>query len=278
VPTDRTAILEATIFPNVNADWPIDIQELARPFTPYAGPVEEDSFRDFLGVRTRCRYLPEPYAVLAGHVEGYPGTERASFHDIAEWAGVLRAVLDARERFTCIELGAGWGPWVVASATAARLRGITDVSLIAVEGSPDWLPSLREHFADNGLDAAEHTVIHAFVGGKDRRARGGGTPQVSLARILAGVEVADVVHMDIQGAELDAVRSARSRLTSTVRRLVVGTHGRRIEDELLTELGGQGFELEFEKVSVIRQEGPRFSLYQDGTQVWRNPRLVESAG
>jgi hypothetical protein len=87
-------------------------------FQPWTGQAEPDSFRDFLGTRTRLSYMPEPYVQLAGTTEGVPGTERAAFHDIAEWTGLLSAALEARDRFVGVELGAGWGPWVVSGAAS----------------------------------------------------------------------------------------------------------------------------------------------------------------
>jgi hypothetical protein len=78
-------------------------------FPPWTGQGEPGVLFDFLGVKTLCKYLADTYAVLSGKVEGPPGTERAAVHEMAEWVGTLRSVLEARERgsLVVVELGAG---------------------------------------------------------------------------------------------------------------------------------------------------------------------------
>jgi hypothetical protein len=96
-------------------------EETLDQFPPWSGEPEPNFFRDFLGARTRTSYLPPNYASFAGTVQGRPGIDRAGIaHDAFEWAGVLRAVAEAKGSFTCIELGAGWGPFLVGAAKAAQ--------------------------------------------------------------------------------------------------------------------------------------------------------------
>jgi FkbM family methyltransferase len=276
-------------------------------FPAWSGHAEPDSFRDFLGTRTRCAYLPEAYAGLAGTVEGYPGTERAALHDVAEWIGLLSAVLDAGESFVGVELGAGWGPWVVAGAAAARIRGIRDIKLAAVEGAASHVAFLRQHFADNDLLPDDHIIMHAAVGTYDGVARfprlhdpvlewsaealyeGAAhtagrieqtslnydeIPCVSVPTLLSRMPPVDVIHMDIQGSERDVVRESIGALSAGVRRLVIGTHGRDIEADLLGILATAGWVLEVETRCMLVQRGQRFDLFRDGVQVWRNPARV----
>ena len=58
--------------------------EVLRHFPPWTGAGEPGFWRDFLGVRTRCDYLPDTYGALSGAVEGPPGTERVGLHEVAE--------------------------------------------------------------------------------------------------------------------------------------------------------------------------------------------------
>jgi FkbM family methyltransferase len=83
----------------------------------------------------------------------------------------LRAVRDARDHLTVVELGAGWGPWIVAAAFAARLRGIGAVRLVGVEGAKEHYEFLHRHLVDNGLDPDRHTLLHAVVGVRDGSAQ-----------------------------------------------------------------------------------------------------------
>src|SRR5947199_226584 len=99
---------------------------------------------DFLGAKTRVSYFSH-LSHYDGLVEGYPLT--LNFHGSAlEWAGVLRAVLDAETEMIAVELGAGWAPWLVTLARAAKIRGISKVQLVGVEGSKGHYEYMQTHF------------------------------------------------------------------------------------------------------------------------------------
>jgi len=269
-------------------------------FPAYTGPGAPGFFTDFIGTRTRCSHLPDAYAGASGIVEGPPGTERFGLHEPPEWEGTLRSVLEAGSRFVAVELGAGWGPWLVASARAAQLRGITDIQLAGVEGASGHYGFLLQHFCDNGLDPAQHQLLHAVAGVEDGVARfpkldvpsadwgaqasyGDGeaseqfdeVPSISVATLLSKLPPVDLLHCDVQGAEGDVLIAAADVLASCVRRIVVGTHGRAIEDRLMACFGANGWILEHES-SCRFVQGPTgaMQLVADGTQVWRNVRLA----
>lgn len=295
-------------------------EQIIRSFSCYSGPALPGYLIDFLGAKTRTSYLsvlpPE-----GGIVESYPIPE--SFHAPAlEWAGVLRAVLEASGEIVAVELGAGWGPWLMTVAQAARQKGIERVRLMGVEGSREHCEFMRSHFEDNGLDPARHSIIHGVVGSKNGTAEfrllpdpaadwgasalSRGTPRAWARRLKSAARSAarfaltlvgrknawppltekvrcyslptllrpyphiHLIHIDIQGDEYKVVRSARRTLKQKVRRLVIGTHGRRIEQILLEELAAQGWKLEAEKSCGYRQDARHVRLDQDGCQVWRN--------
>src|ERR1041384_2248518 len=112
---------------------------------------EPGFFYDFLGVRTRVSYLLLP-EWADGHIFGIPHPGERFLHSRAEWFGLLRAVDEASDRLVAAELGAGWGPWLVAAHAAARQKGIGEVHLIGVESSVDHAEMMRQHFVDNGID------------------------------------------------------------------------------------------------------------------------------
>src|SRR5258708_36888539 len=89
----------------------------------------------------------------------------------AEWIGTLRSVLEAQQRFTVVELGAGWAPWLVAGHNAARRKGIAEIHLMGVEGSPDHIDFMHQNFHDNGINPAAHRLIYGVVGTTDAGAR-----------------------------------------------------------------------------------------------------------
>ena len=225
-------------------------------------------------------------------------------------------MLEARSRFVAVELGAGWGPWLVASARAAQLRGITDIHLAGVEGASGHYKFLLQHFRDNGFDPAKHNLLHAVVGVEDGVAHfpkldvpsadwgaeasyGAGSrpeghptsegtsqaletfdevPCISITTLLATLPPVDLLHCDVQGAEGEVLPAAIEVLSQRVRRVIVGTHGRAIEDRLMASFGANGWILEHESPCRLNQSPTGImALTGDGTQVWRNARLAAPA-
>jgi FkbM family methyltransferase len=273
--------------------------EVLRHFPPWTGEGEPGFWRDFLGVRTRCEYLPDAYGVLSGAVEGPPGTEKAGLHEVAEWIGSLRSVLEARSRgsLVVVELGAGWGPWLVGAAKAAERIGIHDVRLAGVEGGEGHFAFMQQHFRDNGLDPGAHRLILGVVGAHDGiakfpksadprndygseadyQAAGSASqayeevPCISLTSLLKELPPVDLIHCDVQGAEHEVLTAAQSTLQARVRRLVIGTHSRRIEADLLSFFAAMGWKLEDENPCGLVQSGGGLHLVRDGYQIWANP-------
>jgi hypothetical protein len=58
-----------------------------------------------------------------------------------------------------------------------------------------------------------------------------------------------------------------------VKRIVVGTHGRSIEENLMHEMASQSWALEAEEGCKYEQRGQKMELVMDGCQVWRNTAL-----
>lgn len=271
-------------------------------FEPYTGPGTPGFITDFLGVKTRVAFI-HGLAPWDGRVEDVPIP--GNFHAPSyEWAGVLRSVLDAQERYVAIELGAGWGPWLVSAATAANRRGITDVRLVGVEAAATHYEFLCQHFVDNGLAPDRHRLLlgaataedgfvefpdlsdapadygatlHVGDALLDRGTRPSVTrvPGYSLETLLAPFDAADLVHVDIQGSEADVVSAARDVLKKKVWRLVIGTHGRAVEQRLLEVLSADGWRLESDHACRYAPGECGLGLAEDGCQVWRNPRGME---
>jgi FkbM family methyltransferase len=294
----------------------LEDERVIRSFPAYTGPGRPGAITDFLGVRTRIDYLPH-VKHLGGYVEGYPIP--LNFHATAtEWAGVLRAAREAGRSPVAVELGAGWGPWLVTFAVASGARR---PRLVGVEGCrPHW-EYLRTHFADNGLDPDAFTLLHGIAAPADgwaefpvladpaadwgaaallptatrralpgcvravvrfaRRTVGTRRPRLptervraySLATLLEPFGRVDLVHIDIQGHEAEVVAAAADVLTAKVRRLVIGTHGRGIEERLMLTLAPRGWDLESDEACRFLRAGTRLVQYMDGCQVWRNDRV-----
>jgi len=95
-------------------------------------------------------------------------------------------------------------------------------------------------------------------------------PCFSLATLLRPYPRVDLVHFDIQGDEYRVVASSLDILKQKVKRMVVATHTRSIEQELLDDLPFHSWVLEADEASKYRQHGQGVIQYMDGCQVWRN--------
>src|SRR5438270_860236 len=84
-----------------------------------------------------------------------------------EWLGLLSAVEEASDTMVAVELGAGWGPWLVAAHVAARQRGIHDIHLIGVEACKEHADWMRQHFIDNDIEPDRHNLIYGAIGPED---------------------------------------------------------------------------------------------------------------
>jgi FkbM family methyltransferase len=241
-------------------------------FERWKGPDEIDFDHNFLGVRTRFAFFldkeqwqrrPRPSDPI--HDPGYPGVDNEYF----EWIDVLETVLDAKDRFTMVELGAGYGRWLSYGAAAARAIGL-DYALVGLEAEPTHFRWLAEHLRDNSIPADRCTLVEAAVdsddgwvdfwvgdsinwygqriesqtptgrpGLRDRlvRTRDAVTRRRSLRRVralslrsvLAEFELIDLIDVDIQGAEVDVLTAAPEVLDAKVKRVHVGTHS--VENE-----------------------------------------------
>lgn len=274
----------------------VAVIEAFRPFC--TTPGKPGSWNDFMGVSTRCEYLPAPYQVLSETFRGAPGSLHGPMHDTSEWVGTLRAVREASQRLVVVELGAGWAPWLVAGAKAAAKLGIAEVHLVGVEGAANHIPFMRQHFFDNDIDPDRHRLLHGVVGLHDGSAffprlsaanedygamlaedeTGQDLEEVpcySLATVLDGLPVVDVLHCDIQGPEGRLFEASTQLVDTRVRRVVIGTHSRAVEDVLLGVFSGMGWELEHDKSCAFKQAGSgEIVLVVDGVQVWRNRKVL----
>jgi len=127
-------------------------------FHPYAGPAQPGFEVDFLGCRTRQECLP--VALRTGvPATSYPPVDE----EYPEWVDLLESVTHAHERFVMIELGAGFGRWLVRAAQALRQIGGPPFQFVAVEAEPQHFAWIAEHFRDNGIDPAAHALLQAGV-------------------------------------------------------------------------------------------------------------------
>jgi FkbM family methyltransferase len=283
--------------------------DLMRKYQLVGAKPQKGFVTDFLGGRTSVAYM-HAIGGLDGAVNGLPVP--ANWHaEAAEWAGILKPVEHAGETLAVMELGAGWGPAVIACGLAGRRRGIKDIRLCAVEGDPTHYEYLVEHFRNNGFDPAQHDLLEAAVGVEDGEARWpkvvdpagdwGSRPMlsseegqtdhvgrtfdawldikvVSFKSLLLKQPVWDLVHIDVQGHEMELCIAEADLFDTRVRWLNVGTHNYKLHGDLMDMMFQKGWILENEKPPRIKWSHGAPSLINmtthDGIQVWRNPALT----
>jgi FkbM family methyltransferase len=279
-------------------------------FTQQGLHPEDGFITDFLGGRTRVSSLYDSARQMDGQLLGLPIP--GDFHaEAVEWIGVMKTAITAKNRYVAMEWGAGWAPWLIAGAKAAQHLGITDIRLYGVEADPSHFDAMRQHFLDNGFAPADHVLLQAAVGMADGSAQWPAEPdarnqwgarpiregsgqdidylcervdhfievKILQARQLVLREATwDMVHIDIQGWEGEVCRSCIDALSARVKWIVIGIHSRIQDAELLQIFHGAGWILAHEKPTRFRYRPSQVNfeamVTADGTQVWRNPRLV----
>jgi FkbM family methyltransferase len=257
---------------------------------------------DFVGARHRRRFFNPA-------IEGCPKGEwgpwmRPGDGEYFEWIALLAAVEAAQQRFTMVELGAGWGRWLLRGAAAARLRGKA-FRMVGVEADPDHFEWMKVALADNSVAPADCALFHAAVAGRsgtvwfqsgnpaswygqavidEAYAREllekGSVPAetvrrretVTLEAVAAGLNAIDLLDMDIQGAEAEVVESSLHILDRKVTAAFVSTHGTEVEERLRTAFHSLGWIPVFDFRLQTEQETAFGRIpFADGVQLWVRP-------
>jgi hypothetical protein len=97
----------------------------------------------------------------------------------------------------------------------------------------------------------------------------------SIATVISAFDCVDLLHIDIQGQELEAVRGSIDEINAKVKLMFIGTHEFAIDAELIRCLAGNGWEAKhILPRNVLRNQEGRHMGTADGEQLWINPRLV----
>jgi len=287
-------------------------------FEKYACPTPGSAgfITDFLGAKTATAYLPWAAHLDGGSLTDVPVPDDGLRAEAIEYFALLTSLERSRDdSFVVIELGASYAPWACAAGLLARRLGKKSIVLRAVEASSYFHKLIDKNFLANGLgeggDRGLQTrairaavaekpgtmffpvVSSAFDNGsaaaasapeKDyvgRSIEHEEVPVVTLNDVFEGLTVIDLVHCDIQGAEVDVLVPHVELLNSLVKHLFVGTHSRKIEGILLECLHANGWRLLRERPTkfVHRPELPSLTgmTTRDGGQFWVNPRFTVPA-
>ncbi len=270
----------------------------------YAAPEAQPAlgyFTDYFGIRTRLsNFMHDPQG-MDKTVGTFPFPNEGLHSELVEYLGTAKALEAAGKDITVVEMGAGYAPWLMFSAVVARKLGAQNVRLVAVEAEPQRHALMRANFEDNGFPQPE--LVHAAIsdqrgavsfGSENVHDWGGavqgeaGTdyrgvavvqlevPALLMSDVLDPLATVDLLHIDIQGWEARSMRASLDSVCAKVRYMVIGTHSRVIEGELIDMLRGRGWTLMPEKpCQFTYAHTPELTgaTTVDGAQVWANTAL-----
>lgn len=254
-----------------------------------------EGYVDWFGVKIGASYAPW-IAERKSEVASAPPLPTDTFlSEGIEYAGLALALASASDgRFCSLELGAGWGPWSALSAMCARTRGLSHVTIGAVEADAGRFAQMRDHLALNGIvpfeaenegtsgdvtflleQAAiwhEDTTLYWPVASEADSGRAVSQTMdadvdyrgfalttvpvraIGLPSILAKLPRVDFMHVDIQGAEALVIPACIEAIEARVALMFIGTHSRKIEGDLFDLLYSRGWRLLREQPCVFNPD------------------------
>lgn len=276
-------------------------------FSKWRGTAAAGYDVNFLGQRIDVRFVAGWNDAARMRERQWEAPYPAVSEEVFEWLLMLDAVMEARESFTMIEAGAGYGRWLVGAVCALRqAQPGMPFRLVGVEPEPDHFEWMGRHFRDNDLDPAAHRLIQGAVAAEDGTAYflmnadptawygqflvptadiPAGTPGTatrevptySIASLLSGLDRVDLMDFDIQGAETVAIAAGIGLMTEKVRRVFVETHSPQIHEAVEAIFRANGWEClscyGFRAGSPSVERTPFGDVsFEAGVQTWINPR------
>jgi len=242
----------------------------------------------------------------------YPGdTFRASY---IEYLALIESIDKAEGPcYQMAEIGASYAPFAALSGKLALRSGkFKKIKLIAVEVASNGAEKITQNFNVNELSNApevELQIIKAAVSSKreklyfpdidctvdngamasnkndniDYRGQNHSFVEVDaipLDEIIQQFDKSqkiDFLHIDIQGSEYAVVQNSIGLLNTCVKRMMIATHSRLIEGELLSLLHSNGWSLLAEEPTQFRYninlENIIGMTTHDGSMYWINRNL-----
>ena len=290
---------------------PADVNTLQRCATVRAS-LQGDHYIDGFGVKTLYACVPfdSPDALNLSRLE-HPIPDDGFHAEGIEYV----ALLDAIERFAddgtfvALEAGAGWGPWLAMAGVVCRSREAKDIRLIGIEASPERFALMRRHLGFNQLDQQHGVTVELFEGAvwshdgvihfpesavedmgaaastdstdTDYRGQAVATREVPCTRLptLVGEsQEVDFLHIDVQGAEGGVIESHLNWLNQRAHSMMIATHSRPLEGELMVLLNANGWTLHREKPCHFEAgraiEDWCGATTVDGSQYWINGKFT----
>lgn len=200
------------------------------------------------------------------------------------------------------ELGCGRAPWCLALASATMHRFIdpspSSYRTLAVEAEPIHYLWARKHLRCQDINSEIiYAAMHSFIGScrfaaDTNPAEHMGQAVSDTGNIIVPTVTIDhlrkkynfdrihILHMDIQGMEVEALKGAVQSLEQgLIDYLIIGTHGKEIEKTTRSMLApSHELILELPSLGILSIEGisRSFRSYDDGVQLFRRKGVNES--
>jgi len=210
-----------------------------------------------------------------------------------------------------LELGASYGPWLVAAGVVGRRLGFSKINLIGVEANKDAIKKLLDHAQRNGVDNpaiynlkpmhyAVHTKDEELFFPKVNTSTDNGAqattlvqsndyrglrveyervPGITFTSLSKDFDVIHFLHMDLQGHEKHLLENDEfmNALTDKVATLYLATQSRLIEGIALEKLSKVGWMLVRERPTMYQQNERTHDVngwtLRDGGQLWINKKF-----
>ncbi len=265
---------------------------------------------DYLGCITNIKHYNNLVG-LDGAVLGFPEPNDGMLHEFTEYIGTCFAIDNAKDNFSCIELGAGNGIWSARSYLAAKKNGIKNIRLTAVEADPNKSKWISDNFNDNNIKNSiipniKIKIYNNAVGNESgfmyfpklaipSEDYGAVPTKFEVQTDYRGVKIenikvevvplnkiinhtVDLLHVDIQGGESNLLNNAVDLLNKYVKVVLIGTHSRKIEGDLINLFYKNKWALLIETPCKFKYNPGIPSLegmtIVDGNQVWVNPKYI----
>ena len=293
--------------------YELEDMEVVRRNVSVAASLLDDHYVDGFGVKTLFNCVPfvDPATLNISRLQ-CPIPDDGLHAEGIEYV----ALLDAIERFAgggafcVVEAGAGWGPWLAMAGVVCKGKKVEKIRLIGLEASAERFALMTRHLTFNHLDSQHGVAVDLFEGAvwshdgvihfpdsdladmgaaatrtdtsKDYRGHAVSTREVPCTRLPSLVgedEDVDFLHIDVQGAEGEVIASHLDWMNQSVKSLLLATHSRPLEGELMTRLNAHGWVL-------MREKPCRFDLGKimedwcgattvDGSQYWINGKFTK---
>jgi FkbM family methyltransferase len=127
-------------------------------FTGWSGSVPEGVIVDWIGDRVRASLLGQNWTPNTRAADDFPPFNEEYF----EWIDVLEMARQARDVYTFLELGAGYGHRSTRAAWAARQLG-KQCRLALAEAAPKHVRQIHAVMAANDVSTANYKVFQCAV-------------------------------------------------------------------------------------------------------------------